>query len=91
MADEGYFDVQPDRVLDDFDASGSEPLTARAGWAKGPFEAVFVKPDAPLPEGSVPVWFDREWMIAGHTYGVVVKDGVETWWEKVDGLWTRHE
>lgn len=88
--DEGYFDVHPDAVFDDFSASGSEPLTSRAGWTEGPFEAVFVKPDAHVPEGHVVRW-DKEWMIAGREYGVRVVDGVEMWWEKVDGVWTRRE
>lgn len=87
--DEGYWDVRPDAVFDDF-TSGSEPLTARAGWTKGPGVGVFVQLDAPFPEGHV-VRFDKEWMIEGGEYGVQIVDGVETWWEKVDGLWTRHE
>lgn len=75
-----------DGVLDDFRAGDDEPLTRR--WEHAPLEAVFVKPDAPLPEGYY-VRFDKEWMVEGGTYGVVIRDGVEEWWEKVDGYWTR--
>lgn len=94
--DEGYFDVQPDAVFDDFRTSESKPLRARAGWDvpvawEGVFVFEYVKSDAPVsaPEGAIAL--DKEWMVTGGTYGVSVKDGVETWWEKVDGLWTRRE
>lgn len=89
---EHYIDVRSARVLDDFNTSGSEPLTARAGWGTT-FDdpVVWVEPNLPLPEGAIPLTWEQEWMVDGRWYGVLIKDGVQTRWEKVDGLWTRLE
>lgn len=87
MSDEGYFDVRPDLVADDFKANTSEPLTARAGWSAGPGEGTFARLDALVPEGVHLVAFDKEWMIEGGEYAVRIVDGVEEWWEKIDGNW----
>lgn len=89
---EGYIVVPGAQggTFDDFSAEQSAPLTTRDSW-KTALDGVFVHPDSPLPEGAIPVAWEKEWMVEGRWYGVVITDGVETWWEKVDGLWRRVE